>query len=155
MNLPARGIYTLIIFLSKTTSLSIGKLGAHSFPKGFYVYTGSALGLAPSSLPNRVSRHLQKEKTKRWHIDYLLADENATVRAVIAVATSRRLECKLNQAIKKSVNGKILVDGFGASDCKENCGSHLFFVPDIIGEQFLVQKIVKSYENLGLTPLQA
>ncbi|MEA2090544.1 MAG: GIY-YIG nuclease family protein [Thermoproteota archaeon] len=147
--LPARGIYTLVIFLSKTTSLNIGKLGAHNFAKGYYAYTGSALGPAPSSLPNRVSRHLQKKKNERWHIDYLLADENATVRAVIAILTRQRLECKLNRAIKESLDGRILVDGFGASDCKENCGSHLLY----FGEKNVETKVISLYaEETGFHP---
>lgn len=148
-NLSSRGIYTLTILLLKNTSLKIGKLGTHNFPKGYYTYTGSALSPAPSSLSSRVSRHLRKKKNKHWHIDYILSDPNSTIKAVVAVATSQRLECKLNQAVKDSVDGKILVNGFGASDCKENCGSHLLYYPDMSKNQDLVQKVVKCAHLLG------
>ena len=36
------GIYNLIILLRKDAIIIIGKLGKFSFPKGYYVYTGSA-----------------------------------------------------------------------------------------------------------------
>ena len=147
---PTNGIYTLIIFLSREICLNVGKLGQQRFPKGYYTYTGSALGKGASSLKRRISRHLQKKKRNFWHIDFLLANENATVTAVAAAQTNEKLECKLNSYIKREEEAKILVKRFGASDCRENCGSHLLFYPDIIEEPVLTQKIVKCYEVLWL-----
>jgi len=140
---PTKGIYTLIVFLSNNTQLKIGKLGTQTFPAGYYTYTGSALGRGASSLKQRVIRHLKKQKQKFWHIDFLLAHENATITAVIAVQTSRKLECKMNHCIIEKLKTKIPVVGFGASDCKENCKSHLLFFSDIAKEKVLVKKIVK------------
>jgi len=144
-----RGVYTLIIFLSKEAYLRIGKLGAQRFPKGYYAYTGSALGTGASSLSHRVSRHLRKEKPKLWHIDFLLAHENAAVTAVIAAQTNKKLECKMNRCIKQEGKAKVPVVGFGASDCRENCESHLFFYPDITKNLDLVEKVVKCARFLG------
>jgi len=151
--LPANGIYTLVISLSREICLNVGKLGQQRFPKGHYTYTGSALGKGALSLKRRISRHIQKEKRNFWHIDFLLDNENATVTTVVAAQTNEKLECNLNSYIRREGWAEILVEGFGASDCRENCGSHLLFYPDITEEPVLVQKIVKCYEVLGLAPL--
>ncbi|MGQ9460528.1 MAG: GIY-YIG nuclease family protein [Candidatus Bathyarchaeaceae archaeon] len=139
--LPTRGIYTLIIFLSKETCLNVGKLGMKSFPKGYYTYTGSALGRGATSLKQRISRHLRKRKRNLWHIDFLLANENAAVTAVVAAETSRKLECNMNCYMKWAGKAKIPVKGFGSSDCKENCGSHLLY----FGEEEIGSKIAMFY----------
>jgi len=141
-----QGVYTLIISLSKEACLQIGKLGTQRFPRGYYTYTGSGLGTGASSLSRRVSRHLRKDKPKLWHIDFLLAYENATVTAVIAAQTNKKLECEVNRYIKREGGAKIPVTGFGASDCKENCGSHLLY----FGEGDVKPKIAELYsEKMG------
>jgi Uri superfamily endonuclease len=145
--LPAKGIYTLIIFLSKEARLKVGKLGIQRFPVGYYTYTGSALGTGASSLKQRVARHLQKRKQKFWHIDFLLDHENATVTAVIAAQTDRKAECNINRSVKKELEAKIPVVGFGASDCKQNCESHLLFFPDIIKDDILLEKIAQCHRQ--------
>ena len=126
--LPGRGVYTLVLFLSETLDLTIGELGRHKFPRGYYTYTGSAIGPGDQSLRLRVNRHLRKTKKKRWHIDYLLSNEKVKVTAVIAVsATEKKLECEVNHLIMEELLGEIIVDGFGASDCQSNCRSHLLY----------------------------
>jgi len=151
--LPTNGIYTLIIFLSREICIKVGKLGHKKFPKGYYTYIGSALGEGASSLKRRISRHLQKKKRNFWHIDFLLADENATVTSVVAAQTNEKLECTLNSYIKREGDAEILIKEFGASDCRQNCESHLLFFPEIMEEPILLQKIVKYYEDLGQTIL--
>jgi len=139
--LPTKGVYTLVIFLSKETRLNVGKLGMQKFPKGYYAYTGSALGKGATSLKRRVSRHLRKRKRNLWHIDFLLANENATVTAVVAAETNKKLECKMNHYIKMEGGAKFPVKGFGSSDCKENCESHLLY----FGEEEIKSKIATFY----------
>lgn len=139
--LPTKGIYTLIILLSRETRLKVGKLGMQKFPKGYYTYTGSALGKGATSLKRRVSRHLRKAKRNLWHIDFLLANENATTTAVVASQTSKKLECNMNRYIKREGKAKIPVKGFGSSDCKENCESHLLY----FGEEEIKSKIPTFY----------
>jgi Uri superfamily endonuclease len=141
--LSTTGIYTLLLFLPKQVTLDIGKLGKQRFPMGYYTYTGSALGKGASSLKHRIARHLSKEKRRFWHIDYLLADENVSVEAVIVAETNENMECKTNQHIKTIMGAKVPVKGFGASDCRKNCESHLLFFPDIIEVKDLVNKIVE------------
>ena len=146
-----KGTYTLVIFLSKEIRIKIGQLGVKIFPKGYYTYTGSALGTGASSLKRRVSRHLRKTgKKKHWHIDFLLAHRDATVTAVVAAQTDREMECELNCYIQKEEVARIPVLGFGSSDCKGNCKSHLLY----FGEEDVEKKIAALYaEKLGFRPV--
>jgi len=141
------GIYTLLLFLPKQVTLTVGKLGKQRFPMGYYTYTGSALGKGASSLKHRIARHLRKEKRRFWHIDYLLADENVSVEAVIVAETNENMECKTNQHIKTIMGAKVQVKGFGASDCRKNCKSHLLYFPDIENADCLVQKLVEYLQS--------
>lgn len=106
--------YQLLIELSQAVSIAVGRLGVCEFPAGRYVYTGSAR----RNFEARVARHLRADKTLRWHIDYLLAAPGVRV---TGVKRSRREECALNAATR----GVVTVAGFGASDCRAGCGSHL------------------------------
>ena len=112
--------YQLIISLSQNINIQIGKLGLFSFQKGTYVYAGSA----KRNMDARIKRHLSKDKNLHWHIDYLLANERTKI---IKIIKSELGECDLNTDIK----GKTIVKGFGSSDCKENCKSHLKFLGSI------------------------
>jgi Uri superfamily endonuclease len=141
------GIYTLLLFVSEEISLTVGKLGKQNFPRGYYTYTGSALGKGATSLKHRIARHLRKEKHRFWHIDYLLADENVSVEAVIAAETNEKMECTINQHIKGIEGAEVPVKGFGASDCRENCGSHLLYFPEIENADCLVQKLVRYLQS--------
>lgn len=106
--------YQLVIRVARPLRIAVGRFGCFAFPAGDYVYTGSAR----RNFEARIARHLRKEKTLRWHIDYLLA---ATGVEVVEVRRSVRDECELNRATA----GDIVVPGFGASDCRHGCGSHL------------------------------
>jgi endonuclease-3 len=144
--IPREGIYTLVIRLLADARLRIGKLGERWLAKGYYTYTGSALGKGASNLRSRVARHLRKNKPKFWHVDYLLTCEEAVVTAVIACWTDKKLECKINRRLKNKLVGKTPVSNFGASDCKENCGSHLLY----FGERDIKHEAALIYrETLG------
>ena len=149
--IPMKGTYTLIIFLSKEINIKVGQLGVKKFPKGYYTYTGSALGTRASSLRRRISRHLRKAgKKMRWHIDFLLAHRDTTVTVVVAAQTDRKMECELNCYIKKEGAARIPVPSFGSSDCKRNCGGHLLY----FDEENIKRKIVELHtEKLGFRPV--
>lgn len=106
--------YQLFIEIAAPVRVTVGRLGTFDFPAGRYVYTGSAL----SNFEARIARHLSRDKKMHWHIDYLLAAPGVFVREV---ARSEKTECCVNQR----VGGEIVVPGFGASDCRNACGSHL------------------------------
>lgn len=109
--------YQLYIHLARSQWIGVGQLGRFQFPAGRYLYTGSAR----RNLIARVRRHLAKQKTLRWHIDYLLAKPQARVTAVELFAEG---ECHCNQQVR----GEQIVPGFGASDCRAGCGSHLKYL---------------------------
>jgi len=142
--LPERGVYTLIIFVEAKTMLRINGGNGPSLVKGYYAYTGSALGNGATSMRKRVERHLRKQKNRHWHIDYLLADDKAKVEAVIAAQTSINQECRVNKLIQKIKGTTIPITGFGASDCTQGCTSHLVYS----GEKNIQNQIAEVYSRL-------
>lgn len=143
-DLPMKGTYTLVIRLEKEARIEVQKLGSFILRKGYYAYTGSALGDGAVSLQNRVERHLKKRKVKHWHIDFLVASKNATVNCVVAAESSVNRECQVNSTIKEVEGATVPIVGFGASDCKHNCGSHLVYFRD----ENVTEKIKDVYKEL-------
>lgn len=111
---PVLVSYQLHIEVCKPVRVAVGRLGTLLFPAGSYVYTGSAR----KNLPARVRRHLTGGRSKRWHVDYLLAEPHVRITAV-KMSTSG--ECTLNRRTR----GVVLFPGFGSSDCRSGCRSHL------------------------------
>ncbi|MFH1603753.1 MAG: GIY-YIG nuclease family protein [Pseudomonadota bacterium] len=109
--------YQLRIDVKRPVRVRVGRLGHFLFPAGRYVYTGSA----KRNLEARIARHLRKQKALRWHIDWLLSAPGV---GIAAVKRSGKVECALNQEIV----GTDVVPGFGASDCRKGCGSHLRYL---------------------------
>lgn len=112
--------YQLLIEVDRPVWVSVGRFGRFEFAAGRYVYTGSA----KRHIEARIARHLAQEKKIRWHIDYLLAAPG------VRVLTVRRLampECEANM----SVGGEVSVPGFGSSDCRAGCASHLMWLGDV------------------------
>jgi len=106
--------YQLFIEVTQAVQVTVGRLGSFDFPPGRYVYTGSAL----RNFEARVKRHLSPAKKMHWHIDYLLAAPGVLVGEVLCYAQE---ECVVNQQTR----GEIVIVGFGSSDCRAGCGSHL------------------------------
>ena len=106
--------YTLYIVVPAAVTVTVGRLGTFCFPAGCYLYSGSAR----KNLRARVNRHLRRKKRLRWHIDYLLAAPGVEI---VAVLLSHRSECEL---VARG-GGEVVVSGFGASDCRTGCNSHL------------------------------
>jgi Uri superfamily endonuclease len=69
-----KGAYTLVINLDSDTEIDVGSLGSILFPRGSYLYIGSAI----NGIEGRVTRHLRKTKKIHWHIDYLLKKAEIT-----------------------------------------------------------------------------
>jgi Uri superfamily endonuclease len=109
--------YQLHFELDVPATVTVGRFGTFLFPAGRYVYTGSA----KRNLEARIRRHLATEKKLKWHIDYLLAAPGVHMTGVKRFSQE---ECPRNQATA----GKVIVPGFGASDCRNGCGSHLKFL---------------------------
>lgn len=112
--MTAHVTYQLLIEVTRPLRVDIGRFGKHEFPAGRYIYTGSAR----RNFEARVARHLRKEKPLRWHIDYLLAAPGVRIAGVRRYVED---ECAINRATP----GSVPIPGFGASDCRAGCGSHL------------------------------
>ena len=113
-----QGVYILVMELRKNSPMRIGSLGIIDFKKGYYAYTGSAMG----GLEQRIKRHLRKEKNIHWHIDYLL--QKAEIKKVhIKETNSKEDECRTAVALMN--DGGTPIIKFGSSDCR--CISHLFY----------------------------
>ncbi|MFH1234062.1 MAG: GIY-YIG nuclease family protein [Candidatus Diapherotrites archaeon] len=112
-----KGIYTLLIKISRTTKAKIGSLGEITFPKGTYAYVGSA----QNSLEKRIARHKSKKKKIFWHIDYVLALKCAKIITVLYKKAGKAEECRIARKLSKTGTP---VKNFGCSDCK--CESHFF-----------------------------
>ena len=109
--------YQLLIEIIRPVRIAIGRLGKFAFPAGRYIYTGSAR----RNFEARIARHLRREKTLRWHVDYLLAASGVRISGVRRYIED---ECAINRATP----GDTPIAGFGASDCRAGCGSHLKFL---------------------------
>lgn len=133
----ARGSYVLLMGLPEERMISVGGLGLIGFPRGQYVYVGSALG----GFSSRLNHHLRTGKKPHWHIDYLL--EKAVLDAIIIGESMERTECTIARALARLFNS---VPGFGASDCR--CRSHLFF-----GADDMMTAAVSALEKAGLRPI--
>jgi len=119
------GSYQLTIKVKKDIVIKVGALGICHFPKGVYVYTGSAM----KNLIQRVERHLRNDKNKtlinpRWHIDYLLYNENTEIISHTLYPSRHKEECIKNARLLKTKKADVPVLGFGSSDCGI-CKAHL------------------------------
>ena len=133
-----RGCYALLIELTESKGISVGKLGEFTFPKGSYVYVGSAM----NGVESRIRYHLKKLKRPHWHIDYLL--KQASVRRIAVYQTQERLECPIARALSQDFPS---IPGFGSSDCK--CRSHLFFSTE---REQMNSRMISTINLLGMKP---
>ncbi len=111
------GTYALVLFLEKRTTIRVGALGRFDFPRGYYIYVGSAM----NGLDARIRRHLRPSKLLFWHVDYFL--KNARIVDVWTRPGPRRLECSWARRVLALENARVVAMGLGASDC--SCPSHL------------------------------
>ena len=114
-------LYVLTITVSTDAVLTVGALGEHRFDRGTYLYVGSAR----RNMDARIARHLRREKPLRWHIDYLTVAPEVVSITATPVRDSPVSECDLVQALQRERGATVPVRGFGSSDCRAGCGSHL------------------------------
>jgi len=118
-----RGSYCLCIRVEEERDIRIGALGVIAFPRGRYVYVGSAL----NSLLPRLGRHLRTSRGEgrvaHWHVDYLLREPGVDIEAIYATDWAVRMECEI--AARVAEKGEA-IPRFGCSDCA--CKSHLYRV---------------------------
>ena len=121
--MATKGAYCLCIKVQEDTAVEVGALGNQTFPKGEYVYVGSAL----NSLEPRIKRHMLTSTgdhaVTHWHIDYLLREPAVTIQETYVIETGDKLECSIAEKVAEKGQP---VRGFGCSDCR--CVSHLYRV---------------------------
>jgi Uri superfamily endonuclease len=111
------GSYALVLRVPSRRKIPVGKLGLVEFPRGHYIYFGSALG----GLKARVDRHLRQEKKLHWHADYLSAE--VPWEYAWQLADGQNWECVWAATAAETGGVESPVPGFGCSDCR--CKSHL------------------------------
>ena len=130
----APGTYALLMLASSELWLKAGCLETTRLAPGIYVYVGSALG--PGGLRARVSRHLTPGKIPHWHVDHLT--EILPVVLVCFTVGPARVECDWVRQLCAVPDASLPIRGFGSSDCREGCGSHLVRLPaDAVGRLLL------------------
>ena len=119
--LPALpGTYILVLRLHWECVIDTGALGEITFPPGFWLYCGSALG--PGGLGARIAHHARFAERPRWHVDYLRFA--GTPVEVWYALSEESIECGW-AALLSSIDGvEEGPSGFGSSDC--GCAAHLF-----------------------------
>ena len=135
--MPVKGTYCLCINVEEDTSIKVGVLGEIDFPRGSYIYVGSAL----NSLLPRIERHLKNSRGEHnvthWHIDYLLSDPKVSIESIFMNDNGEKLECAMAANVGK--HGEP-IPRFGCSDCR--CISHLYRVDSF---SFLKKMGLKKY----------
>lgn len=119
---PDCGVYQIWFRVACSITVRVGKLGRFRFPAGQYVYTGRAA----RSLKARVRRHIAGAGRKYWHIDYLLSRPECRISRVILASVDPTEECVANTAVGRTA--RCPAPGFGASDCRHRCGTHLWHI---------------------------
>ncbi len=123
---PNHTTYRLFLEMHEEQSITVGKLGTFLFKEGVYIYVGSA----KKNIIHRLDRHLKKEKTNRWHIDYVRQHCD-----VLYYDTFKnKKECDLVLETIRTFNGICPFRKLGSSDC--NCFSHLIYCPNFLLEDF-------------------
>jgi Uri superfamily endonuclease len=120
-----KGVYALVISIPNDIDMRIGALGLQRFEAGEWVYVGSAFGNGSTSLEHRIQRHFSSEKKIHWHIDIFL-DVVGPPTHVIWSETRKKRECEIAARLGSQAQFSLGPPGFGSSDCKEKCGTHLF-----------------------------
>ena len=93
------GAYGVLFQLERDVTLATGRLGEISYPRGWYVYLGSAMG----GISGRLKHHLGPHTRIFWHIDYILPKGKPV--AVVVGETDQRVECQLASYLRGQVHG--------------------------------------------------
>jgi sugar fermentation stimulation protein A len=143
-----KGTYTIVVRCKGPGYLTFGKLGRARLRKGYYLYTGSALGRGAVSLEGRLERHMRRQKSLRWHVDYITSRPDCYVTGAVYVVSDVRLECKVNSSLSKELDILPVLLKIGASDCK--CNGHLLGPGRRLNECDLMRRLESVYAQFGV-----
>ena len=115
-------VYQVHFELTRARRVVAGRLGILRFAPGWYFYTGSARRGAAG----RIRRHFLRRKKRHWHIDHLLSGPAFGIAFVLILPSGfAGGECGLHKRTFERLAATMPAPGFGATDCREGCGSHL------------------------------
>ena len=114
------GAYAMAIELTNKVAVTLSGRSPIALPAGRYLYCGSAKG--PGGLKARLSRHMRRGKSVRWHVDQL-TEQGLVIGAGIFPGGD---ECRL---VRMCSHLPMPIGGFGSSDCA-TCRSHLLIWPN-------------------------
>ena len=134
----------MVLRLPSRREITVGTMGLVEFPRGYYIYFGSALG----GLGERVARHLRQEKKLHWHADYLSAEVPWT--QAWQLADGRRWECVWARGAAAAEGVSLPAPGFGSSDCR--CKSHLVRLNNLNQVRELLRDLNPAPRRLRLRP---
>jgi Uri superfamily endonuclease len=134
------GTYALFLTLDEGFSEEVGSLGRVRFPRGNYVYAGSAAsGLGP-----RLLRHAKDDKVLHWHVDRLTSRGECQVVGAVTFGPGGPNECRIVELLEALPWVQVEPRGFGSSD--HRCPGHLVR----LGERpELVERAVVVLESEG------
>jgi Uri superfamily endonuclease len=138
VDLPTQaGNYVIVGYSANQFAIEIKRFGLRKMPPGYYLYCGSAHG--PGGLAGRVNRHLDPHTKKFWHFDYL--KHHVKVAQVWWQVNASNFECDTAQFLLTLPGANCVIKGFGASDCRKGCTSHLIHYPDLVKVEQGWQKV--------------
>ena len=118
-----KGNYILVFRSEERNRQNMCRFKNVNIETGYYLYCGSAHG--NGGLRSRISRHLTRSLNKFWHIDFL--KECLQPLEVWCQVSSEKIECSFCQFLHFQMGGEIPIKGFGSSDCRNKCESHLIW----------------------------
>lgn len=130
---PEPGAYVLLLDITLPQAFHAGRLGLVTLTAGRYAYVGSARG--PGGLRARLARHVRRERRLHWHIDHLT--QRVAVAQVYWRAAREPLECRWAGELLRLPDATVPAPGFGSSDCRAGCRSHLIRLPDDLSVETL------------------
>lgn len=143
-----KGFYVLALRTTSRITLELKSIERVTLEPGGYAYVGSAMGNGSTSLENRIGRHFREEKKIHWHIDHLLREADGSLSAVWATSETH-YECQLASALEKHPSFIGVAKGFGASDCRGGCYSHLF---EYVGQDSMIEELKTVFRDLRFVP---
>jgi Uri superfamily endonuclease len=115
----APGAYVLAILIKKAVTVTIALRPPVTLPPGTYLYCGSAKG--PGGLKARLSRHMRRRKSIRWHVDQLTCRGRVLGAWIVPDGNECELVGQLSHLPRP-------IPGFGSTDCR-HCSTHLLAWP--------------------------
>jgi Uri superfamily endonuclease len=139
-----KGNYTIVFRFEERTRKNLHRFGDVIFTPGYYFYCGSAHG--SGGLKSRITRHLTKSSKKFWHIDYL--KDLLFPIEVWYQASLEKNECSFCKIFHDQTGGEIPIKGFGSSDCRNKCESHLVRFPLGTNLDHLFNKLDGEFDEM-------